>query len=217
MPQIAKRFEHFLEAYRRPDGSRWGGQDLHNATGGVVTRSYVTSLRKGRIESPGFEKLRAIAKAMGFPPELWFEEGIGEGTPVEPPKGSRDIAGKVEHLFAVIKNQRTGEPYTNAEVARLSGGDLTEEVVEGIRTGEIPDPSVRQVGALAEVFGVVPSWLLDREEKPALIDEEGVEALRDEVAATILREVIRLPERERKIMLGIVRLFEEQRNGSGSR
>jgi len=29
--------------------------------GGVVTRSYVTNLRKGRIEDPGYEKMRAIA------------------------------------------------------------------------------------------------------------------------------------------------------------
>jgi hypothetical protein len=36
----------------------------------VVHRSYATNLRKGRIESPGYEKLVAIAKAMGFPPEL---------------------------------------------------------------------------------------------------------------------------------------------------
>src|SRR3712207_3626831 len=72
--QIADKFEHFLEVYRRPDGSRWGGQDLDEATGGVVTRSYVSNLRKGRIENPGFDKLRAIAKAMNFPPELWFED-----------------------------------------------------------------------------------------------------------------------------------------------
>jgi hypothetical protein len=52
MAQIAQKFEHFLETYRRPDASRWGGQDLHNATGGVVTRSYVTSLRKGRTRTP---------------------------------------------------------------------------------------------------------------------------------------------------------------------
>jgi transcriptional regulator with XRE-family HTH domain len=71
---IADKFEHFLEVYRRPDGSRWGGQDLHDVTGGVVTRSYVSNLRKGRIENPGFEKLKAIAKAMNFPPELWFED-----------------------------------------------------------------------------------------------------------------------------------------------
>ncbi len=75
MVQIAQKFERFLEVYRRQDGSTWGGQDLHNASGGVVTRSYVSNLQKGRIENPDFEKLKAIAKAMGFPPELWFEEG----------------------------------------------------------------------------------------------------------------------------------------------
>ena len=50
---------------------------LHDATGGAVTRSYVTSLRKGRIENPGSEKLKAIARAMGFPLELWFEDVKG--------------------------------------------------------------------------------------------------------------------------------------------
>jgi transcriptional regulator with XRE-family HTH domain len=107
--QIAQKFEHFLDAYRRPDGSRWGGQDLHDATGGVVTRSYVSNLRKGRIENPGFEKLRAIAKAMNFPPELWFE----------------DVENKPD----------------------VSGGR--------------------------------PSWFLDRDDKPTLLDEELMEALRD--------------------------------------
>ena len=69
---VAQRFERFLESYRRPDGGRWSGAQLDEATGGVVRRSYVTNLRKGRIESPGYEKMRAIAKTMGFPPELWF-------------------------------------------------------------------------------------------------------------------------------------------------
>jgi transcriptional regulator with XRE-family HTH domain len=147
LAQIAQKFERLLETYRRPDGSMWGGQDLHKATGGVVTRSYVTSLRKGRIENPGFEKLRAIARAMGFPPELWFED--------------------VEGLEAV------------------SGGR--------------------------------PSWFLDREDKLALLDEDLVEALRDETARAVLREVARLPERERRIILGIVRQFGEQRDEVGGR
>ena len=34
-----------------------------------MPRSYVTNLRKGRIENPGYEKMRAIAKAMSFAPE----------------------------------------------------------------------------------------------------------------------------------------------------
>ena len=60
MVQFADTFEHFLKVYRlyrRPDGGRWGGQDLDRATGGVVTRSYVSNLRKGTIEQPGFERL----------------------------------------------------------------------------------------------------------------------------------------------------------------
>jgi transcriptional regulator with XRE-family HTH domain len=143
--QIADKFEHFLETYRRPDGSRWGGQDLHDATGGVVTRSYMSNLRKGRIENPGFEKLRAIAKAMNFPPELWFED------------------------------------------------------VENLR----------------DVSGGCPSWFLDRDDKLALLDEELVEALRDETVRAVLREVARLPDRERRIVLGIVRQFEETGGASG--
>ena len=71
---VAQRFEHLLDTFRRLDGSRWTGQQLDEATDGVVARSYVTNLRKGRIENPGYEKMRAIAKAMGFPPEAWFED-----------------------------------------------------------------------------------------------------------------------------------------------
>jgi predicted transcriptional regulator len=61
---VAQRFEHLLETYRRPDGQRWTGQQLDEATGGVVTRSYVTNLRKGHIENPGYEKMRAIGKEL---------------------------------------------------------------------------------------------------------------------------------------------------------
>jgi transcriptional regulator with XRE-family HTH domain len=147
MVQIAQKFERFLQTYRRPDGSRWGGQDLHDATGGIVQRSYVTALRKGRIENPGFEKLRAIAKAMNFPPELWFED----------------------------------------------------------------------VESLGEASGARPSWFVDREDKLALLDEELVEALRDETARAVLREVMRLPEREWRIVLGIVRQFGDEREASEGR
>ena len=72
---ISERFQRLLTLYQRPEGGEWGGQDLAAATGGVVTRSYVSNLRKGRIENPGFAKLEAIAAAMGFPPELWFGTG----------------------------------------------------------------------------------------------------------------------------------------------
>ena len=107
------------------------------ATGGVVTRSHVSNLRKGKIENPGFEKLQAIAKVMNFPPELWFED----------------------------------------------------------------------VEDLGDVSVIRPSWFVDGEDNLALLDEELVEALRDETAREVLREVSRLPERERELVLQIIRQF----------
>ena len=56
----------------------------------------------------------------------------------------------------------TGEPYTDAEVARMSAGVLTEEEVRGSGPARIADPTVGQVAALAAVFGVEPSYLVDR-------------------------------------------------------
>jgi hypothetical protein len=68
---------------------------------------------------------------------------------------------------------------------------------------------VGQIAALASVFGVEPSYLLDRRE-PSLLDEELVRALRDEDVRDITRESSRLPERERRLVLGIVRQFRDQ-------
>ncbi len=34
MARIARRFEELLDAYRRPDGERWRGADIVEATGG---------------------------------------------------------------------------------------------------------------------------------------------------------------------------------------
>lgn len=69
-----------LALYRRSDGSEWGGQDLEEATGRTVTRSYVSNLKNGRIANPGLDKLEAIAGAMGFPPQLWFgDRAYGAG------------------------------------------------------------------------------------------------------------------------------------------
>ena len=93
-------------------------------------------------------------------------------------------------------------------------GDLSEEEVERIRTGAISDPTVSHVASLASVFGVEPSYLLDRGE-PSLLDEELVQALRDEDVRAITRESSRLPDGERRLVLGIVRQFRDQNVPSG--
>jgi DNA-directed RNA polymerase specialized sigma24 family protein len=77
-----------------------------------------------------------------------------------------------------------------------------------------PEFWFEDVENLEDVSGDRPSWFVDGEDKLALLDEELVEALRDETARAVLREVSRLPERERRIVLGIVRQFEGQQDAS---
>jgi hypothetical protein len=67
---------------------------------------------------------------------------------------------------------------------------------------------VGQVATLTGVFGVEPSYLLDRGE-PSL-DEELVGALRDDTVRDITRESSQLLERERRLVLGIVCQFGKQ-------
>jgi len=94
----------------------------------------------------------------------------------------------------------------------MSLGDLTEEDVEGLRSGSLADPPLSHLLALARAFGVEPSYLVDGTGE-AVLDAEIVEALRDETTRAIARESARLRERERNLVLGIVRQFE----GAGSR
>jgi len=208
---IARTFERLLEMYRHPDGRRWSGQEIDEATGGIVTRSYVTNLRKGRIENPGFEKLRAIAKVMGFPPELWFEgtTGLAAAAALQPLPGDSSVADKANRLFDVVRNEKAGRPYTNAEVARMSLGDLTEEAVGQIRAGKLTNPSMSQVAALADVFGVHPLYFLDATRRPPLLDEEAMRILRDETVSAIAHKSLHLPGRERQMILNIIQQFED--------
>jgi transcriptional regulator with XRE-family HTH domain len=216
---IAQKIEALLEMYRRPEGRRWSGQEIDEATGGIVTRSYITNLRKGRIENPGFEKLKAIAKVMDFPPELWFEEGSGlnDGAVIDPGPGHLSVAERTNRLFDAIKNETTGRPYTNAEVARLSLGDLTEEQVEQIRTGKLTDPSMKQVVSLADVFGVHPTYFLDSTRRVPLLDEEAMSIFRDETVSAIAYKSLHLPGREKQMILGIIRQFEDAHEADDER
>ena len=97
----------------------------------------------------------------------------------------------------------------------MSLGDLGEEDVEGLRSGSVSDPPLSHVLALARAFGVEPSYLVDGTGEAAL-DREIVGALRDDTTRAIATESARLPNRERKLVLGIVRQFEGARSPEGA-
>lgn len=95
----------------------------------------------------------------------------------------------------------------------MSAGDLSEEDIEGIRTGRIADPSVGQVTALAAAFGMEPSYFLGRNEDLSILDDELVSALKDETIRAITRGSSRLPGREKEMVWSIVRQFGETQDG----
>ena len=64
------------------------------------------------------------------------------------------LADRLELFFDLAKNPHTGRPLTKWEVARLSLGHLDEREVEALRRGELTDPTMSQLLALSDVFGV---------------------------------------------------------------
>jgi transcriptional regulator with XRE-family HTH domain len=210
---IAQRFEWLLDTYRRPDGSRWNGKQLQDATGGVVTRQYVSMLRNGHIDDPGYTKLRAIAKAIGFPPERWFEEHDGWSLASVREDEEATIAERLEQLFRTVIGEKRGKPYTDAEIARMSLGGISEEEVAGIRSGEIGSPSLDQMLALAEAFGVSASYFTEK--KAPLLSQETIAALTDRDSSEIVHKTLALSEREKKMVLDILDHLGHLRHPTG--
>ena len=68
---------------------------------------------------------------------------------------------------------------------------------------------MRQVTALASASGVPTSYLVDRGEGTPLLDAGTLDVLSEETTREVTCECSRLPEREKRIVLGIVRQFGE--------
>lgn len=72
--ETGERLRHFLGTRQRPDGSARTRADIERATLGEVSRFYVSTLRRGKIDDPGFKTIVAISRAMGIPIEAWLED-----------------------------------------------------------------------------------------------------------------------------------------------
>ena len=79
----------------------------------------------------------------------------------------------------------------------MSLGDLTEEEVGGIRAGTLENPTISQVLALAEAFGVQLSYFLERSKEPTLLGEQEINAPGDRRARAILNRSLDLSDREK--------------------
>ena len=92
----------------------------------------------------------------------------------------------------------------------MSLGDLTEEDVEGLRNGSVTDPPLSHLLAMARAFGhraLLPGGRDRRGGSPPPPPPPPPDTTRD-----IARDSARLQDRERNLVLGIVRQFEGARS-----
>ena len=68
---VSERFLRLLAPTGSPTARSGAGRP--SRTPPAVKRSYVSHLKKGRIVSHSLDKMETIARAMGFPPALWFD------------------------------------------------------------------------------------------------------------------------------------------------
>lgn len=83
----------------------------------------------------------------------------------------RALAEKVDRLFRVIHPEGRG-PYSLREVARgvadMGGPSMSASFLHQLRTGQRDNPGIKYLKAIADFFGVSPSYFFD--------DEEGARA-----------------------------------------
>ncbi len=121
---------------------------------------------------------------------------------MEPAKEGAPFAERLERLFETILDERRGAPYKNADVARMSAGGISEERIAQIRSGEVANPTLDEVLALAEAFGVSPSYFTERQ--APLLSHESMEALKDADSEAILHRTLSLTDGEKKMVLNII-------------
>lgn len=211
----SEMFKRLLELYPHPEGGPWNGPRMEDATGGFVNAAYFSNLKENRIRQPGLDKLKAIARAMGFPPAVWLEEPEHWGqrlTKVEAQQGSHrpSLSDLLNNLFKSVTNERTKKLYTNAEIARQTAGQVTEEQLEDMRGGLLKDPTMAQILALSEAFDVDPAYWFRRGKSKPLVDLEIVEALRNEDSRLLLHRSLGLSKGQKDMLLILMEQLEKQ-------
>lgn len=202
---FAKRFKHFEERYRKPDGTKWRNKDFEEATGGFLTGNYISNLKQGRYKNPGHDRLLAIAEVMGFPPEFWYygEEETFVGGPAGGVggEGESTLAEKLNFLMGARNDPRTGEALTDEAVSELAAEAVSAEEIRAARRGEISKLTPAQYHALSNVFGVdVAFWYRGFGQIPA-VEAETVESLRDRDAEDVLNKFHRLRNPEDRALI----------------
>jgi transcriptional regulator with XRE-family HTH domain len=128
------------------------------------------------------------------------------------------IARRLDHLFRTVY-PKDRKPYTHAEVAqainKAAGGHVIGATyVYQLRTGRSDNPTYKHLLALAQFFGVSPTYFFDEPETGAdAIPAEVALALKDDDVRDLALEAAGLSEHTRQAirqMVATARAMEQQ-------
>ena len=204
----AQRFERMLELHPHPEGRRWRGKDFEVATNGYVNGSYITALRKGRIDNPGVGRLRKISELMGAPFELWFGETEGwkhASREAGVPAGDSDtLSDLINHLFDTIIDEKSGKPYSNSDVSSMTQGRLGKEEIARMRCGDLHNPTRGQLLALSDAFDIDPSYWFGRGRRMPVLDSQLAEVLQNDKTYALLHKSLTLDNADKDIVMTLM-------------
>lgn len=70
--QFADKLNHLFASRTRPDGTEYTHEEVHQATG--ITVGYISKLRTGKTENPGYKVIRALSTFFQVSPSYFFDE-----------------------------------------------------------------------------------------------------------------------------------------------
>jgi hypothetical protein len=105
----------------------------------------------------------------------------------------------LEYLFETNIDEGKGRPCTNAEVLKMSLGELTEVAI-GIRSEELGHPTRDQMLARSEAFGVDRSYFTRRVKR----QDGALSSLAQEKFTIIMQKALALSQEDRKIVLALL-------------
>lgn len=116
------------------------------------------------------------------------------------------FAQRLDRLFRVVR-PRNGHEYTHEEVAtaiRERGVTISHTYVWQLRKGMRDNPTKRHLEALAEFFGVPPSYFLDEDTSGIDAQLELLVALRDNDVRNVALRASGLSPQGLKAVLGMI-------------
>ena len=106
------KFEIMLKLFEAPYGGEWTALEMEKATDGEVAAQYFLALKDGKVGIPEWEKIDAIAGAMGFPSPLWFRPLWWWQRVYEEWKSGADVEGKLQdHEYEPSRHYRLLEEW----------------------------------------------------------------------------------------------------------